>query len=178
MMKYKKTSVRLSEIHCQTSGNDGIAKEKTGRSAGGIGRQELACKRTNAGWHRDRATRARPRKVDLIAYIDLDDRIGQFIACPIQMKAATDQVFSFDPKYARFPGLLLAYVWNLADSSKTKCFVLTYLIGTCPSPLNSGQDFVRGSQETLTGIDHHTLNDLLRFRKRTRPCQDHECDDP
>ena len=42
------------------------------------------------------------------------------------MKAATDQVFSLDPKYEKFPGLILAYVWNLADSSKTKCFALTY----------------------------------------------------
>jgi hypothetical protein len=26
-------------------------------------------------------------------------------------------------------------------------------------------------------MDHHMLNDLLRFRKRTRPRQDHEYDD-
>ncbi|HET9183498.1 MAG TPA: hypothetical protein VFP59_15285 [Candidatus Angelobacter sp.] len=64
--------------------------------------------------------------INLIAYVDLDDRIGDFTACPTQMKAATDKVFSLDPKYAKFPGLILAYVWNIADSSKTKCFALTY----------------------------------------------------
>jgi hypothetical protein len=88
------------------------------------GRNWLASELMRAGI--EIARPERDRGIDLIAYIDLDDRIGQFLACPIQMKAATDQVFSLDPKYARFPGLLLAYVWNLADSSKTKCFALTY----------------------------------------------------
>lgn len=68
----------------------------------------------------------RDRGVDLIAYVDRDARIGDFVACPIQMKAATDAVFSLDPKYARFPGLLLAYVWNVGSPSSTKCYALTY----------------------------------------------------
>lgn len=68
----------------------------------------------------------RDRGIDLIAYVDRDARIGSFRACPIQMKAATGEVFSLDPKYAQFPGLLLAYVWNLGDPAYTKCFALTY----------------------------------------------------
>jgi hypothetical protein len=56
----------------------------------------------------------------------LDQTIGNFLACPIQMKAATGAVFSLTPKYAKFPRLILAYVWNLGDSTKTKCFALTY----------------------------------------------------
>jgi hypothetical protein len=68
----------------------------------------------------------RDRGIDLIAYVDRDTRVGSFVACPIQMKAATGAVFSLNPKYARFPGLLLAYVWNLGDPSKIKCFSLTY----------------------------------------------------
>jgi hypothetical protein len=68
----------------------------------------------------------RDRGIDLIAYLDLDERVGSFLACPIQMKAATGAVFSLDPKYAKFPRLILAYVWGLGDSSQTRCFALTY----------------------------------------------------
>lgn len=68
----------------------------------------------------------RDRGIDLIAYVDRDPRIGTFVACPIQMKAATGSVFSINPRYAEFPGLLLVYVWNLGDISKTTCFALTY----------------------------------------------------
>jgi hypothetical protein len=68
----------------------------------------------------------RDRGIDLIAYIDLDKRARKFIACPIQMKAATKAVFSLDPKYAKFPNLLLVYVWNLDVPADTKCFALTY----------------------------------------------------
>lgn len=88
------------------------------------GRNWLASELMRAGI--EVARPERDRGIDLIAYVDLDDRVGDFTACPIQMKAATDQVFSLDPKYAKFPGLILAYVWHLADSSKTKCYALTY----------------------------------------------------
>jgi hypothetical protein len=88
------------------------------------GRNWLASKLMRAGI--EVARPERDRGIDLIAYIDLDERAGDFRACPIQMKAATKQVFSLYPKYAKFPGLILAYVWNLDDSSNTKCFALTY----------------------------------------------------
>ena len=68
----------------------------------------------------------RDRGVDLIAYIDRDTRVPNFVALPLQIKAATCEVFSLNTKYAKFPGLVLVYVWNLADSAKTKCFALTY----------------------------------------------------
>jgi len=68
----------------------------------------------------------RDRGVDLIAYVDLDERVKSFVACPIQMKAATGAVFSLDPKYAKFPRLILAYVWNLGSQHDTRCFALTY----------------------------------------------------
>ncbi|SRR6266516_7140834 len=67
----------------------------------------------------------RDRGIDLIAYRDMDER-HQFLAHPLQMKAATNEVFSIDRKYARFPSLILVYVWNLGDSARTKCFALTY----------------------------------------------------
>lgn len=88
------------------------------------GRNWLASELLRAGL--EVAKPERDRGIDLIAYLDLDQAIGNFLACPIQMKAATGSVFSLNPKYAKFPQLILAYIWNLGDSSKTKCFALTY----------------------------------------------------
>jgi hypothetical protein len=88
------------------------------------GRSWLASQLMRAGI--EIARPERDRGIDLIAYVDRDARIGNFIACPIQMKAATGAVFSLDPKYAKFPGLVLAYVWNLGDAANTKCFALTF----------------------------------------------------
>jgi len=68
----------------------------------------------------------RDRGIDLIAYTDIDKKLGRFVACPIQMKAATQTVFSLNPKYEKFPSLLLVYVWYLYDSAKTCCYALTY----------------------------------------------------
>ncbi len=67
----------------------------------------------------------RDRGIDLIAYLDMDE-CGSFIACPIQMKAATNATFSLSHKYRKFPDLILAYVWNVEDPAKTTCFALTY----------------------------------------------------
>jgi hypothetical protein len=68
----------------------------------------------------------RDRGIDLIAYLDRDAQAGQFVARPIQMKAATAECFSLDPKYEKFHQLLLVYIWNLRDPSKTTCFALSY----------------------------------------------------
>src|SRR5438132_14363692 len=76
----------------------------------------------------------RDRGIDLVAYRDIDQK-HQFLAYPIQMKAATREVFSIDSKYEKFPKLILAYVWNLGDSTQTKCFALTY--GEAPPMLSS-----------------------------------------
>jgi hypothetical protein len=88
------------------------------------GRNWLASELMQAGI--EVARPERDRGIDLIAYLDRDVRIGKFIACPIQMKAAQRQVFSIDPKYAKIPGLVLAYIWNLGNESTTRCFALTY----------------------------------------------------
>ena len=68
----------------------------------------------------------RDRGIDLIAYVDFRQPGEGFVACPIQMKAATKEIFGLDPKYSKFPGLILAYVWNLGNPSETKCYALTY----------------------------------------------------
>ena len=44
----------------------------------------------------------------------------------IQMKAASGMSFSLDRKYEKFPGLILAYVWHLAEEKKTETYALTY----------------------------------------------------
>ncbi|HVP54053.1 MAG TPA: hypothetical protein VMU45_03585 [Candidatus Eisenbacteria bacterium] len=72
---------------------------------------------------------ARPERdkgVDLIAYLDQDKKVGDFIACPIQVKAASNTMFGLDPKYRRFPRMLIVYVWEVADSTKTVAYALTY----------------------------------------------------
>jgi len=68
----------------------------------------------------------RDRGIDLIAYLDLDETARDFIACPIQVKAASKTAFSVDPKYSRFPRMLIVYVWELDNPAQTAAYALTY----------------------------------------------------
>ena len=68
----------------------------------------------------------RDRGVDMIAYADLDEQNGQFVACPIQLKVSTGRRFSLDKKYARIANLLLVYVWDVLDSVQSRTYALTY----------------------------------------------------
>ena len=71
---------------------------------------------------------ARPERdhgIDLIAFLDLD-KSGRFIGRPIQMKASSAQSFGVWRKLKKFPGLLIAYVWNLEKPLETACYCLTY----------------------------------------------------
>lgn len=67
----------------------------------------------------------RDRGVDLIAYLDLDEA-GRFVACPIQMKAATTASFSLHCKYERIAQLLLVYVWYANDPGQACAYALRY----------------------------------------------------
>ena len=67
----------------------------------------------------------RDRGVDLIAYLDLDEA-GRFVACPIQMKAATTASFSLHRKYERIAQLLLAYVWYADYPDQSCAYALRY----------------------------------------------------
>jgi hypothetical protein len=71
----------------------------------------------------------RDRGIDLIAYADIDERVTQFVACPIQMKAATHSSFALLSKYSRVRNLILAYVWHLDDLRHTVTYALTYKEG-------------------------------------------------
>jgi hypothetical protein len=68
----------------------------------------------------------RDRGVDLIAYADIDKRLTEFAAVPVQMKAATKRSFSLAKKYERVHNLLIAYIWHLEDFNKRVTYALTY----------------------------------------------------
>jgi hypothetical protein len=72
---------------------------------------------------------ARPeqdRGIDLIVYSDLAQQAGDFITCPVQLKAHSDRSFSVHKKYEKLRRLLLVYVWDLDRPSDTRAYALTY----------------------------------------------------
>lgn len=89
-----------------------------------LGRNRLTDEILRAGL--EVAHPARDRGVDLVAYVDLETHVPAFVARPIQMKAASFQSFSIDRKYGKFPNLLIAFVWNLANGSETVTFAMSY----------------------------------------------------
>lgn len=74
------------------------------------------------------ASPIRDRGIDLIAYIDIDkdNQLQSFVACPLQMKAATERRFSIDRKYEKFSKLLLVFVWEVSDPNSNIIYALTY----------------------------------------------------
>ena len=64
----------------------------------------------------------RDRGVDLLAYLDRDKK---FCARPIQMKAATGEIFDVQRRYKEFPELMLVFVWNVGEPV-SRYFALTY----------------------------------------------------
>ena len=68
----------------------------------------------------------RDRGIDLIAYADLISATATYVARPIQMKAAWTRSFVIDQRYAKFPDLLLAYVWHLDDRQRAITYALSY----------------------------------------------------
>ncbi len=79
-----------------------------------IGRNYLVGELLKAGF--EVASPLRDRGVDLIAYMDIDEDIDQFVGIPIQLKAASKRTFSIHRKYNKFPNLIMAYVWDLAST--------------------------------------------------------------
>ena len=68
----------------------------------------------------------RDRGVDLIAYSDIPKDGSKFRAVPIQLKAFRKAGFNLDIKYSKFPNLLMAYVWNSTEPSKSELYLMTY----------------------------------------------------
>jgi hypothetical protein len=88
-----------------------------------IGRNYLVSALVNDGL--EVARPERDRGVDLIAYLDLDEA-RRFVACPIQMKAATAESFSLFSKYERIAQLLLVHVWHVHDPDQACAYALRY----------------------------------------------------
>jgi hypothetical protein len=88
-----------------------------------VGRNYLISALVNDGL--EVARPERDRGVDLIAYLDLDEA-GRFVACPIQMKAATTASFGLFSKYEKFPQLLLVHVWYVNDPERACAYALRY----------------------------------------------------
>lgn len=89
-----------------------------------LGRHRLEDELLRAGL--EVALPSRDRGVDLIAYADLDHQVDRFVARPIQMKAASRQIFGVWEKYARIRDMIFAYVWNLDGHAVPETYALTY----------------------------------------------------
>ena len=89
-----------------------------------LGRNRLTSELLRAGL--EVAIPVRDRGVDLIAYINIGERLDAFVSCPIQMKAATKASFNLARKYERILNLILAYVWHVDDASRAVSYALTY----------------------------------------------------
>ena len=89
-----------------------------------LGRSRLMSELFNAGL--EVALPLRDRGIDLIAFAELRTKVDQFIACPIQMKAASASSFFVHRKYSRIRNLILAYVWHVGDPARATTYALTY----------------------------------------------------
>ena len=67
----------------------------------------------------------RDHGIDLIVFRDGSDG-NKFIACPIQLKAATDEAFVLYEKYKKFPFLRIVFVWKARKPANAEIFCLTY----------------------------------------------------
>jgi hypothetical protein len=88
-----------------------------------IGQHRLASELLQAGL--EVAFPARDRGVDLIAYADIDQQIGRFVAKPIQMQAASQRSFGIWSKYLKINDLIRAFVWHVDGVSRPETFALT-----------------------------------------------------
>jgi hypothetical protein len=87
-----------------------------------LGRSRLKAALIEAGL--EVATPERDNGIDLIMY-RWSPEGGEFVARPVQMKAATEFTFSVDRKYERIPALVIAYVMN-ARGGEHAIYAMTY----------------------------------------------------
>jgi len=67
----------------------------------------------------------RDRGIDFIAYVDHGKK-GDFVARPIQVKAASTASFGVDKKYQKFADLLIVYIWNVESPANVRFIVTDY----------------------------------------------------
>ncbi len=105
----------------------------------------------------------RDRGVDLIAYLEREEGGRAFFACPVQLKAHSDERFSLHGKYADVANLLLVYAWRV-QSNEPELYALTY---------REAFDLLRaaGHTETSSWRDqkHYSLTAGESWRDRLRP---------
>ena len=89
-----------------------------------VGTHRLASELIEAGL--EVAFPARDRGVDLIAYAEIDQQSGRFVAKPIQLKVASVRSFGAWHKYERIHDLILAFVWHVGGASPSETFALTF----------------------------------------------------
>lgn len=86
-----------------------------------LGRNRIKAALIEAGL--EVATPERDNGIDLIAYRWA--LAGEFIARPVQIKAATTFSFGIDRKYERIPGLIMAFIMGARQEAYT-IYALTY----------------------------------------------------
>ena len=64
----------------------------------------------------------RDRGVDFVAY---DDQTT-YLACPVQLKIATNESFSIHDKYAAAARLMMCYVWNIHDARAMAIYAMSW----------------------------------------------------
>ena len=112
----------------------------------------------------------RDRGIDLIAFRDGFDG-GEFDACPIQLKTATNEAFELDRKYERFPDLRNVYVWNVSNPNNAEFYCLTYAeaIGVLKSLKHEKFSYLKEHGYWYTGKPSEELKKMLKEFQVTVP---------
>jgi hypothetical protein len=112
----------------------------------------------------------RDRGIDLIVFRDGSDD-GKFIACPIQLKTATDEAFELYSKYERFPDLRIVYVWNVRNPKDAEFYCLTYAeaISLLKSLKHKQFSFLEKNKYWYTGKPSKELRKMLKEYQVSMP---------
>jgi hypothetical protein len=132
-----------------------------------IGRNRLVSELLRAGL--EVTVPARDRGIDLIAYADLSMDVKQFVARPIEMKAASHSSFSINRKFKRVADLIIAYVWHLEDPSQAVTYALTWneILEVATAMGYTRTDAWKKAGSYATTAPGRKLRDLLKLYEMT-----------
>ena len=146
-----------------------------------IGRNYLVSELLKAGF--EVATPLRDRGVDLIAYIDIDEAINQFVGIPLQLKAASKRSFGIHRKYDKFPNMIITFVWDLASTEELPTiYALTQQEAIAVADAMGytqteswqtwgGYDTTRPSKKLIEYLKPHQMTSKETWRKRLLPLE-------
>jgi hypothetical protein len=121
--RYKKGSA-VTLLEGEPDSDDPLATSKgDGQLTEIAGKHVLISRLVAAGF--EVAEPLRDKGIDLLVYRDGEGG-KDFAAYPIQLKASSQESFSLDRKYERFPNLLIAYVWNVQAPERSDVYALTF----------------------------------------------------